>query len=871
MDLIVVPHVHWDREWHFTREQSRVLLDRYLADVLDLLDANPRIPCFLFDAQTSLADNFIADHPERKPQLRRLVAQGRLAMGPWYTQCDQMGVHGESILRNLLWGTARARELGRLMPVGYAPDCFGQTAQMPQLLAGLGIHAYVFKRGLDLEAVPSDDFLWRADDGSQITALHTPSYMNFRAPTGDAEKDAALAASEAAKLAPRRLSGAAVLFNGFDQHPTRRDIADIVQAVQETTDDSLQVELGSLEDVMERVAATPDLPVFSGEMTSAQGNRVHKTIHSSRADLKRRFSRLENLLIRQVEPLHAIYWQLTGRQERGVLYRAWAELMEISAHDAVGSCNSDRVNASLGARLDATESSLSAWMDLTLHAIANGCGASPEAVQVYNLLPWERTGWVEMDLVTPWPAPNLYSGTDPVPCVVEESEDVTSALAEQEFWNRYANNDPAGLPESPDGRWYKSRLRAQVSVPALGYATFGVGPNGELEELRDQLVLDNGVLRVEACPDGTVTVHDLVHEAVYPGLCALVDDVDAGDSYDWSQDPAAPLAVRELSDVAWTRQHERLQMRARLAAPKDRGSRAAEVLDGTVDVQLTLELASDAPVIQAELVCENHAVDHRLRLLVPTGAAHTCSWADQSFGVIRRSVDAPHPEDWRQCGYDERPVAIEPMQSVAWVKGRESLVAIMSDSVKEYEVVPSEISVAGAPKDTLALTIFRSFTRMGRADLPDRPGRESGKPWPSPDGALLAEHSGPVISTFAVAFPQDEQACLTLAAQYCCPLICHQERAAELGAPFVMDRCVPEVPGHFSAAELLGNAQASIYKLSEDGQATVLRACALDESPVEVAAQGLVQPASLDEHPLAEAPQPVRNKILTFRIERSDV
>ena len=871
MDLIVVPHVHWDREWHFTREQSRVLLDRYLADVLDLLDADPRIPCFLFDAQTSLADDFIADHPERESQLRRLVSQGRLAMGPWYTQCDQMGVHGESILRNLLWGTSRARELGRLMPVGYAPDCFGQTAQMPQLLAGLGIDAYVFKRGLDLKAVLSDDFLWRADDGSQIVALHTPSYMNFRAPAGEAEKDAALAASEAAKLAPRRLSKTAVLFNGFDQHPARRDIADIVQAVQETTDDNLQVELGSLEDVMERVAATPGLPVFAGEMTCAQGNRVHKTIHSSRADLKRGFSRLENLLIRQVEPLHGIYWQLTGREERGVLKRAWAELMEISAHDAAGSCNSDRVNASLGARLDATESSLAAWMDLTLHAIANGCDAGPEAVQVYNLLPWERTGWMELDVVCPWPAPTLYKGIEPVPCVVEESRDVTDALAEQEFWNRYANNDPAGLPESPDGRWYKSRLRARVSVPALGYVTFGVGPGGEPEAPCDELVLNNGLLRLEACADGTVTVHDLVHQAIYPGVFGLADDVDAGDSYDWSCDPAAPLVARELSDVVWSRQHGLLQMSGHLAVPKDRDARIAGALDSTVDVRLTLELVPGSPVIQAELVCENHAVDHRLRVMVPAGAPCTCSWADQSFGVIQRSVDAPHPDDWRQQGFDERPVAIEPMQSAAWVQGRGSLVAVMSDSVKEYEVVPSENSNPDAPKDTLALTVFRSFTRMGRANLPDRPGRESGKPWPSPEGALLAEHSGPVVSTFAVAFPQDEQDCLTLAAQYCCPLIAHQERAAELEAPFVMDRCVPEVPGHFSAAELLGKAQASIYKLSEDGQATVLRVCTLDDSPVGVRTQGLVLPASLDELPLAETPLPSRNKILTFRIERSDV
>ena len=43
--------------------------------------------------------------------------------------------------------------------IGYAVDCFGQAAQMPQIYQGFDIQYTIFKRGIQTEKIPSSDFI----------------------------------------------------------------------------------------------------------------------------------------------------------------------------------------------------------------------------------------------------------------------------------------------------------------------------------------------------------------------------------------------------------------------------------------------------------------------------------------------------------------------------------------------------------------------------------------------------------------------------------------------------------------------------------------------------------------------------------------
>ena len=135
--ITLVPHTHWDREWYQP-------FDEFLQRLVDMMDAllaaaSEDFAHFHLDGQTAMIDDYLAVRPEREGDLRRLAAEGRLSLGPWVTQMDEFLASGESHVRNLERGLARARELGPALEVGYLPDQFGHIGQMPQILRMLGV------------------------------------------------------------------------------------------------------------------------------------------------------------------------------------------------------------------------------------------------------------------------------------------------------------------------------------------------------------------------------------------------------------------------------------------------------------------------------------------------------------------------------------------------------------------------------------------------------------------------------------------------------------------------------------------------------------------------------------------------------------
>ena len=116
-------------------------------EVLDELERDERLR-FTLDGQLATADDYLEIRPEGEERIRALVRDGRLAIGPWQALMDEFLVDGETIIRNLEAGLARAEELGGTMRVGYLPDMFGHVAQMPQILRAAGIEVAVAWRGV---------------------------------------------------------------------------------------------------------------------------------------------------------------------------------------------------------------------------------------------------------------------------------------------------------------------------------------------------------------------------------------------------------------------------------------------------------------------------------------------------------------------------------------------------------------------------------------------------------------------------------------------------------------------------------------------------------------------------------------------------
>ena len=143
----------------FPFQRFRLKLVRLVDALLDAMEADERYR-FTLDGQLATLDDYLEVRPEAAERVRRLVEEGRLAIGPWQVLMDEFLVSGETIVRNLEHGQRRAAEFGGAMPVGYLPDMFGHVAQMPQILRQAGIGTAVVWRGVP-GAIDSHSFEWR--------------------------------------------------------------------------------------------------------------------------------------------------------------------------------------------------------------------------------------------------------------------------------------------------------------------------------------------------------------------------------------------------------------------------------------------------------------------------------------------------------------------------------------------------------------------------------------------------------------------------------------------------------------------------------------------------------------------------------------
>ena len=230
----IVPHMHWDREWYFTTEESRILLVNNMEEILDMLENNENYPYYVMDGQTAILEDYLAVKPENKDRIKRLVQKGKLIIGPWYTQTDEMVVGGESIVRNLLYGIKDCKEFGDYMKVGYLPDSFGQSSQMPQILNGFGIKHSMFWRGCsERKGTNKTEFYWESDDGSKVLAQILPlgyaigKYLPVEEEQLKKRMD---------KYIPVLERGATtenlILPNGHDQMPIQKNIFDVIDKLK---------------------------------------------------------------------------------------------------------------------------------------------------------------------------------------------------------------------------------------------------------------------------------------------------------------------------------------------------------------------------------------------------------------------------------------------------------------------------------------------------------------------------------------------------------------------------------------------------------------------------------------------------------------
>jgi len=384
--VTLVPHTHWDREWYLPFEGFLANLVPMMDGLIELLDAG--FPHFHLDGQTAMIDDYLAERPERAGDVERLARAGKLSTGPWFTQMDEFLVSGESHIRNLERGLARAAELGGGPRIGYLPDQFGHIGQMPQILRLGGIDRAVVWRGVPA-SIDRTAFWWESPDGSRILT----EYLAFGYFLGGQFRDASDASELATRLreaverlAPMAVDGRMLVMVGADHHGPDPDLPGrLADAAQETPE--LSARVGSLVDHVDG-AEPAELPVWLGELRSSARAHLLPNVYSARAHQKRERGRVEALVERYAEPLAALVPAFEWPDEE--LDRIWQLLLWNGAHDSACGCSHDDVARAVDARHADARELAGEIAGRALVALGDQV-ATPGAVR-FNPSPFERDG-----------------------------------------------------------------------------------------------------------------------------------------------------------------------------------------------------------------------------------------------------------------------------------------------------------------------------------------------------------------------------------------------------------------------------------------------------------------------------------------------
>ncbi|HUT74811.1 MAG TPA: glycoside hydrolase family 38 C-terminal domain-containing protein [Armatimonadota bacterium] len=471
--IYLVPHFHYDPVW---KEDQRTYTARafdLIAAYLELARSDPSFQLLL--SELDYLQPYWNAFPQQRAFLRRLIADGRLEVNGGYNQPNETSIHGEALLRNLVYGRTFQRGVLGIAPQAYLPlDVFGHCPQLPQILRQVGFGACIFSKDI-IGAEP----LCRAIalDGSEVIQKREPYWfypqswqdlLDRLGPQGD----------EGAVQPEIPGLGVDMRLVGGDMRPPLEWLAGRPEELRAHTPE-LRVGLPGeyLEMVAERLArGEAILPASSRDLAM-----YHAGVNVSRIELKIANRLAENALY-AAECWCAIAWALGADYPHRPLDKAWRGLMFGHHHDAITGVSSDIPFLDLMATYRETLDLAHQVHVDALGALAGLADTAPArdealfALVLFNPLPWARTDVCRARLRFDPPVHGFglhEAGRRQVPCQL---------LSERREGDRVAEAEIAFIA---------------TDVPPVGYVVYHVAPAARAPRGGERREADRGVIANE--------------------------------------------------------------------------------------------------------------------------------------------------------------------------------------------------------------------------------------------------------------------------------------------------------------------------------------------------------------------------------------
>jgi alpha-mannosidase len=193
---------HIDAAWLWPWTETVDVVKRTFGTALQLMY---EYPDYTYTQSAAAYNEWIADkYPDMNSEIARRIKEGRWEIvGGMWVEPDLNMPDGESLVRQILVGKRWFKQqYGVETRIGWNPDSFGYTWQLPQIYKKSGIDYFVTQKmaWCDTNQLPFKFFWWESPDGSKVLTYFPHDYANDNLNPVRLARDFTIAQKQAAGL-----------------------------------------------------------------------------------------------------------------------------------------------------------------------------------------------------------------------------------------------------------------------------------------------------------------------------------------------------------------------------------------------------------------------------------------------------------------------------------------------------------------------------------------------------------------------------------------------------------------------------------------------------------------------------------------------
>lgn len=737
----ILSNTHWDREWYMSLEKYRVRLVKMMDRLITIMEAKQTYQ-FMADGQYMMIKDYLDVKPEMTERVSKLVVEGRLHVGPWYTQPLETLITGEGMVRNLLYGIKESEKLGGAMRFSYMIDEFGHASQTPQILKGFDIDHAMAWRGMKRN-IP-DTFEWIAPEGSSVSMYYSRhGYGEATAMPREIEDFEENIDGHIFKRAglKTRIAGIKRLkeinpltnqyfwLNGIDHSWGQEDILEVVDIINEAFPEynaKQSTPMCYAEAYMKECKENNViLEKHVGELIDPYEATLQST-HTARVDQKIEHYKSERILEKKAEPLATIGWLCNLEYPTWALDRAWVNILENHAHDSLGCTSIDSVYKQVMARYD-NSIALSEQIIRDSATFLMSLDEMAESLYLFNTTGVAYKGDIYARFLM-----TSELKIEKFKIVDEKGEDVVFNILDRQQVRDIRYNPQYGHPSQITSEEYSIIMNVNIEA-SIGIKRFKIVKlskeegtfslnaydviSGSRKNDKGTLtpafgIMENNTIKVEINYNGTLNLLYKETGKCYRNMLLIEDSGDNGNFYIHTRPYYNKLITNlgcqaEINLIYDESLYCEYEVKYNLNIPKGcEGERRSDITIPT-PVVIHVKLLRDNPTLDVTIEIDNKSTDHQMRMLFPTELLKaTYSRSGQAFDIVKRPIQVALDRDIK----NNPSYACYPMQDFCDISEVSNGLTIAAKGLYEYEAIENR-------ENTLAVTLFRSTEYIDRGSF----------------------------------------------------------------------------------------------------------------------------------------------------------